>query len=116
MMMSISIEALAMVGVDHVEWGMNVEEWEREDSELKPPPHLLAEEEEEEAEKKEEEETSKDDGVECSNVGDDTKVSQEERLLTVGSIRNWLNFLKIIKKREMDVKVLSSTTYDHRVH
>ncbi|KAK3225915.1 hypothetical protein Dsin_005779 [Dipteronia sinensis] len=45
--MSISMEALAMAGVDYVEWGMNVEEWEREDSELTPA-HLLAEEEEEE--------------------------------------------------------------------
>ncbi|KAK2651800.1 hypothetical protein Ddye_011656 [Dipteronia dyeriana] len=44
--MSMSIEALAMAGVDYVEWGLDVEEWEREDSEL-PPPHLLAEEEEE---------------------------------------------------------------------
>ncbi|KAJ0018922.1 hypothetical protein Pint_12249 [Pistacia integerrima] len=88
---------------------MNVEEWEREDLELEPPPHLLAEEEEEE--------DDDDDGVECSNVGDDRKVSQEERLLTVESIRNWLNLLKIIKKREiMDAKVLSSTTFDHRVH
>ncbi|KAK4840141.1 hypothetical protein QYF36_000797 [Acer negundo] len=45
--MSISMEALAMAGVDYVEWGMNVEEWEQEDSELTPP-HLLAEEKEEE--------------------------------------------------------------------
>ncbi|KAK2655699.1 hypothetical protein Ddye_008751 [Dipteronia dyeriana] len=45
--MSMSMEALAMAGVDYVEWGLHVEEWEREDSEL-PPPHLLAEEEEEE--------------------------------------------------------------------
>ena len=35
-----------MAGVDYIEWGMDVEEWERENSEL-PPPHLLAEEEEE---------------------------------------------------------------------
>ncbi|KAL5751503.1 hypothetical protein ACOSP7_021712 [Xanthoceras sorbifolium] len=44
--MSISIEALAMAGVEYVEWGMDVEEWEREDSDAPPPPHLLAEEEE----------------------------------------------------------------------
>ena len=44
--MSISLEALAMAGVDYIEWGMDIEEWERDD-EL-PPPHLLADEEEEE--------------------------------------------------------------------
>ncbi|TXG60698.1 hypothetical protein EZV62_015271 [Acer yangbiense] len=38
--------SISMAGVDYVEWGMDVEEWEQEDSEL-PPPHLLAEEEEE---------------------------------------------------------------------
>ncbi|GMI67942.1 hypothetical protein HRI_000463500 [Hibiscus trionum] len=38
--MSVSIEALAMAGVDYMEWGMDIEEWEC-DHEL-PPPHLLA--------------------------------------------------------------------------
>lgn len=46
--MRASIEALAMAGVDHCEWGMDVEEWER-DEEMTPP-HLLADEEEEEEE------------------------------------------------------------------
>lgn len=40
--MSISMEALAMAGVDYVEWGREVDEWEMEDSEFPPPPHLLA--------------------------------------------------------------------------
>ncbi|EOX92086.1 Uncharacterized protein TCM_001093 [Theobroma cacao] len=43
--MSVSIEALAMAGIDYLEWGMEIEEWELED--LEPPPHLLAEEAEE---------------------------------------------------------------------
>ena len=46
--MSVSMEALAMAGADCYEWGMDVEEWEREDIELEPPPHLLADEEEKE--------------------------------------------------------------------
>ncbi|XVE86789.1 hypothetical protein DITRI_Ditri18aG0062100 [Diplodiscus trichospermus] len=46
--MSVSIEALAMAGVDYVEWGMDIEEWERDD-ELSPP-HLLADEKEAEEE------------------------------------------------------------------
>ncbi|KAK5785295.1 uncharacterized protein LOC128283873 [Gossypium arboreum] len=46
--MSLSIEALAMAGVDYVEWGLDIEEWERED-EL-PPPHLLADDNEKEEE------------------------------------------------------------------
>lgn len=45
-MMLVSLEALAMTGADYVEWGMDVEEWERDDDLT--PPHLLAEEEEEE--------------------------------------------------------------------
>ncbi|KAI8536273.1 hypothetical protein RHMOL_Rhmol10G0244100 [Rhododendron molle] len=46
------MEALAMVGADYLDWGMDMEEWERGDSEL--PPHLLAEEEEEEENEKDE--------------------------------------------------------------
>ncbi|KAK8716502.1 hypothetical protein V6N13_043809 [Hibiscus sabdariffa] len=38
--MPVSIEALAMAGVDYMDWGMDIEEWECDD-EL-PPPHLLA--------------------------------------------------------------------------
>lgn len=45
-MMLVSLEALAMTGADYVEWGMDAEEWERDDDLT--PPHLLAEEEEEE--------------------------------------------------------------------
>ncbi|XP_059623042.1 uncharacterized protein LOC132266206 [Cornus florida] len=41
--MSVSLEALAMAGANYVEWGMDIEEWERRET----PPHLLAEEEEE---------------------------------------------------------------------
>ncbi|KAI8536264.1 hypothetical protein RHMOL_Rhmol10G0243300 [Rhododendron molle] len=52
--MSISIEALAMVGADYLDWGKDMEEWERGDLEL--PPHLLAEEEEEDEEKDEKDE------------------------------------------------------------
>lgn len=50
--MSISIEALAMVGADYLDWGMDIEEWERRDSEL--PPHLLAEQEKEDDDEEEE--------------------------------------------------------------
>ncbi|KAG5529481.1 hypothetical protein RHGRI_030013 [Rhododendron griersonianum] len=46
------MEALAMVGVDYLDWGMDMEEWERGDSEL--PPLLLAEAEEEEENEKDE--------------------------------------------------------------
>ncbi|CAL1400171.1 unnamed protein product [Linum trigynum] len=41
-MLSISLEALAMAGVDYVEWGMDAEEWERQQLRQPPPPHLLA--------------------------------------------------------------------------
>ncbi|CAK7334689.1 unnamed protein product [Dovyalis caffra] len=41
--MSLSLEALAMAGTNYLEWGVDVEEWEDDDSEL-PPPHLLVEE------------------------------------------------------------------------
>lgn len=44
--MSASIEALAMAGVDYLIHNLDIEEWEQEELEL-PPPHLLAEEEEE---------------------------------------------------------------------
>ncbi|GAV84674.1 hypothetical protein CFOL_v3_28116 [Cephalotus follicularis] len=44
--MSVSLEALAMAGLDYNEWGLDTEEWERKDLETMPPPHLLAEEEE----------------------------------------------------------------------
>lgn len=47
--MAVSLEALAMAGVDHRENGMGIEEWERQEM-GPPPPHLLAEEEEEEEE------------------------------------------------------------------
>ena len=44
--MLVSIEALAMAGVDYNEWGMDLEEWERiEDG--PPAPHLYADEFEE---------------------------------------------------------------------
>ncbi|KAK8652817.1 hypothetical protein V6N13_126840 [Hibiscus sabdariffa] len=46
--MSVSIEALAMAGVDYKDWGMYIEEWERDD-EL-PAPHLLADADGEEEE------------------------------------------------------------------
>ena len=46
--MSISLEALAMSGTSYVDYGMDIDEWERLDLEI--PPHLLAEEEEEEEE------------------------------------------------------------------
>ncbi len=41
--MSVSIEALAMAGVDYMEYGMDVDEWQKEDQSGEPPPqHLLA--------------------------------------------------------------------------
>ncbi|KAL4578024.1 hypothetical protein LXL04_014139 [Taraxacum kok-saghyz] len=45
--MSISIEALAMAGVDYNEWGMDFEEWERMQEMGPPPPHLYSEDYEE---------------------------------------------------------------------
>ena len=44
--MAISLEALAMSGTSYVDYGMDIDEWERLDSEI--PPHLLADEGEEE--------------------------------------------------------------------
>ncbi|OAY35825.1 uncharacterized protein LOC122725243 [Manihot esculenta] len=48
--MRVSLEALAMADMDYVEWGMDVQEWERreEEEDGAPPPHLLAEEDEDE--------------------------------------------------------------------
>ncbi|KAL5751501.1 hypothetical protein ACOSP7_021708 [Xanthoceras sorbifolium] len=40
--MGVSLEALAMADVEYVEWGMDIEEWEHEDSLRPPSPHLLA--------------------------------------------------------------------------
>ncbi|KAH1113682.1 hypothetical protein J1N35_007060 [Gossypium stocksii] len=48
LIMTVSIEALAMAGVDYNEWGLDVEKWEDDDDSQCPPPHLLAEENEEE--------------------------------------------------------------------
>ena len=45
--MSVSLEALAMAGVNYLESSMDIEEWQRQDL-APPPPHLLAHEEEEE--------------------------------------------------------------------
>ncbi|KAJ0854091.1 hypothetical protein HanRHA438_Chr14g0658721 [Helianthus annuus] len=58
--MSVSIEALAMAGTDHVNWGMDFEEWERMDIEP-PPPHLYAEQfdDYEEREREEDKEVAK---------------------------------------------------------
>ncbi|BFG35486.1 hypothetical protein CerSpe_217600 [Prunus speciosa] len=39
-----SIEALAMAGVDYMEFGINFEEWERKDGLKDPPPYMLADE------------------------------------------------------------------------
>lgn len=46
--MSVSIEALAMAGVDYLDYTIETEEWET------PPPHLLAEEEKDRQENKNE--------------------------------------------------------------
>ncbi|KAL7230687.1 hypothetical protein ACSBR2_009045 [Camellia fascicularis] len=51
--MSISFEALAMSGANYLEFGMDIEEWERLDSVL--PPHLYAEDEDKEEEREEDE-------------------------------------------------------------
>lgn len=48
MVMSVSIEALAMAGANYIECGIDTEQWEREDLAELPPPHLLAEEEDDE--------------------------------------------------------------------
>ncbi|KAG8497353.1 hypothetical protein CXB51_008622 [Gossypium anomalum] len=48
LIMTVSIEALAMAGVDYNEWGLDIEKWEGDDDSQCPPPHLLAEENEEE--------------------------------------------------------------------
>ncbi|CAL0333136.1 unnamed protein product [Lupinus luteus] len=47
-MMLVSLEALAMAGASNVEFGMDIEEWERKNLEEYPPPHLLAEDEDDE--------------------------------------------------------------------
>ncbi|KAL6277201.1 hypothetical protein ACE6H2_020802 [Prunus campanulata] len=39
-----SIEALAMAGADYMEFGINFEEWERNDGLKDPPPYMLADE------------------------------------------------------------------------
>lgn len=40
--MSVALEALAMAGMDSGEWGVDVEEWEKQDLNRCPPPYLLA--------------------------------------------------------------------------
>uniref|UniRef100_A0A0A0KWE7 Uncharacterized protein n=1 Tax=Cucumis sativus TaxID=3659 RepID=A0A0A0KWE7_CUCSA len=45
--MSVSLEALAMAGIDSNEWAMDAEEWERNEIDVVPP-HLLADEEDDE--------------------------------------------------------------------
>ena len=45
-MARVSLEALAMAGVDYLSFNMDVEEWERRELDEPPPPHLLADEEE----------------------------------------------------------------------
>ncbi|KAJ4715761.1 protein SENSITIVE TO PROTON RHIZOTOXICITY 1-like isoform X1 [Melia azedarach] len=52
--MSVSIEALAMAGIDCSEWDLDIEKWESDELQT-PPPHLLAEQEEEEEEEEEDE-------------------------------------------------------------
>ncbi|WCJ31896.1 hypothetical protein M5689_013347 [Euphorbia peplus] len=46
--MSVSVEAMAMAGMDYEEWGMDFDEFERQESQT--PAHLLAEDEQEEKE------------------------------------------------------------------
>ncbi|KAI3794528.1 hypothetical protein L1987_37160 [Smallanthus sonchifolius] len=53
--MSVSIEALAMAGVDYNEWGMDFEEWERMEM-GPPPPHLYADDYDQEHELERDEE------------------------------------------------------------
>lgn len=67
--MSVSTEALAMAGVDYMEWGMDVEEWERDD-EL-PPPHLLADRDVEEEEEKEFMQRQLEQNISCNNKPED---------------------------------------------
>lgn len=45
LIMTVSIEALAMAGVDCNEWGLDIEKWENDADSQCPPPHLLGEEE-----------------------------------------------------------------------
>lgn len=47
--MSVSMEAMAMAGMDYTEWGIDIDEFELEDY-LDPPAHLLAHEEEDDDE------------------------------------------------------------------
>ncbi|KAG7015382.1 hypothetical protein SDJN02_23017, partial [Cucurbita argyrosperma subsp. argyrosperma] len=42
--MSVSLEALAMAGIDSNEWAMDAKEWERDEMVNDVPPHLLVEE------------------------------------------------------------------------
>lgn len=39
--MAVSLEAMAMAGVDYSEYNLDAEEWDRQHSLLHPPPHLL---------------------------------------------------------------------------
>ncbi|XP_010526659.1 PREDICTED: prostatic spermine-binding protein [Tarenaya hassleriana] len=49
--MAVSLEALAMAGADYRQWGLDIEEWEDQDSDVDHvPPHLLADDDEEEQE------------------------------------------------------------------
>ncbi|OMO73098.1 hypothetical protein COLO4_27260 [Corchorus olitorius] len=43
--MRVSLEALAMAGVDYNEWGLSIEKWEADDQSNWPDPHLIAKEE-----------------------------------------------------------------------
>ncbi|XP_022132368.1 uncharacterized protein LOC111005244 [Momordica charantia] len=48
--MTVSLEALAMAGMDSGNWGVDFDEWETQDSDQYPPPYLLAEGPDNEAE------------------------------------------------------------------
>ncbi|KAL9689786.1 hypothetical protein QQ045_010176 [Rhodiola kirilowii] len=53
--MTVSLEALAMAGVDWAEYGKSIEEWEQEDLDMQTPAHLLAEDDDDDEEQEQEE-------------------------------------------------------------
>ncbi|PPR88745.1 hypothetical protein GOBAR_AA31936 [Gossypium barbadense] len=75
LIMTVSIDALAMAGVDYNEWGLDIEKWEDDDDSQCPPPHLLAEENEEEPARVVEQ------GTRIIGTSSPTRRSEDRRLL-----------------------------------
>ena len=106
--MSVSMEALAMAGADCYEWGMDVEEWEREDVELEPPPHLLADEEEKEeylstaSHFSEDNDTVGAAAVDCDKISSDGRSIREENEMAMVVIMLVKAIFKLLIIARMD--------------